>query len=186
MYVQASRLRPGMIIEFQGQPHSVMSILHLTPGNKRALVQSTMRNLVSGLQREHRFSATEHLVRIQLEQKNMQYLYHDGEHFHFMDTTTYDQVVIDKSLISNQVGYLKEQSTITVDYYDGRAVSIELPKTIDLQVVDTEPEIRGATASASMKRAKLETGISVNVPQFIKNGDTIRINTETGDYLERV
>lgn len=185
MFIQASRLRPGMIIEFQGQPHSVMTVLHLTPGNKRALVQTSLRNLVSGLQREHRFSATEHLTKVQLEQKSMQYLYHDGEHYHFMDSKTYDQVVINKSVISTQVGYLKEQSVLTVYYYEGIPVTIELPTTVDLEVVETEPEIRGATATASMKRAKLETGISVNVPQFVKKGDRVRINTETGQYLER-
>lgn len=185
MYVQASRLRPGMIIVYLGQPHSVMAILHLTPGNLRAMVQVKLRSIVSGLQKEHRFSATDHLEKVSLEQKSMQYLYHEGEHYYFMDVATYDQSVISKTVIAEQVGYLKEQSVINVHYYEGTPVTIELPTTVDLQVVDTEPEIRGATASASMKRAKLETGITVNVPQFIKTGDKVRINTETGQYLER-
>src|SRR3989338_3493637 len=140
MFIQASRLRPGMIVEFQGQPHSIMTVLHLTPGNKRALVQTSLRSLVSGLQKEHRFSATEHLTRVQLDQKKMQYLYHEGEHYHFMEVETYDQVVIDKVVVAAQVGFLKEQSIITVYYYEGRAVTIELPKTVDLKVVETEPE----------------------------------------------
>jgi elongation factor P len=185
MHVQASRLRPGMIIEFKGQPHTVMTIMHLTPGNKRALVQSTMRNIITGLQRDHRFSATEHLTRVHLEFKTMQYLYHEGEQYHFMNTETYDQVVIDKEAISAQVDYLKEQSVIKVGYYEGIPVTVELPKTVDLEVVETEPNIRSATASASMKKAKLETGLTVNVPQFIKEGDVVKIKTESGEYLER-
>ena len=174
-----------MLIKFQGEPHRIMTVLHLTPGNLRALVQTKMRSISSGVQREHRFSASEQVERISLEQKTMQYLYHEGDHYHFMDTTTYDQVVMDKELIAEQVGFLKESMEISVQYYEGKPVTIELPSTVDLKVKETEPEIRGATATASMKRALLETGISVNVPQFIRTGDVVRISTETGQYIER-
>ncbi|MFC2075219.1 elongation factor P [Bdellovibrionota bacterium] len=185
MYIQATKLRVGTLVIFQGQPHRVMYVQHVTPGKGQATVQTKLRNLITGNQRDQRFRSTEQIERATLENKSMQYLYSEGTQYHFMDTETYEQVVLDKETISDQIGFLKENMKIQIQFFDDRPVSMELPSVVELKVVETEPEIKGATATASLKPAILETGLKVKVPQFIRQGDVIRVSTEKREYIER-
>src|SRR6185437_11140479 len=157
-----------------------------TPGNKRGFVQAKMRNIRNGVQWDNKFRAEEDLERAILDEKQMQYLYRDGDSFHFMDTTSYEQVHIDIEVLGDAANYIVPESTISVEFYGEEPVGIELPITVDLKVVDTVPGINRATASAQVKPATLETGLVVQVPPFVSVGDRLRISTETGEYLKKV
>lgn len=184
--MNASDIRRGNVIMFNGAPHRVLEFQHRTPGNLRAFVQAKLRNLKSGLSTEARFSSTETIERVQLEQHMMQYLYKEGDEYHFMNTETYDQISLDAEALGDNVYYLVDGIQIEMEMYEGRPIGIEPPGVIELTVVETQPEMKGATASGSPKPAKLETGLVVNVPPFVKEGERVRIDTATGQYLERV
>ncbi len=182
----ASHVRKGQIILYQDVPHRVLDFQHRTPGNLRAFVQMKLRNLMSGASIGVRFSATESVERAILEQHEMQYLYSDPDHHHFMNTENYEQITLDDEALGSGKDYLVPDMRIVVEYYDGQPIGVDLPSTVDLEVTDTEPEMQGATASASYKPATLETGVVVQVPPFIKIGDKVRINPNDGTYQERV
>ncbi|MBI5504401.1 MAG: elongation factor P [Deltaproteobacteria bacterium] len=184
--MNASDIRRGNVIMFNGAPHRVLEFQHRTPGNLRAFVQAKLRNLKSGLATEARFSSTENIERVQLEQHMMQYLYKEGDTFHFMNTETYDQIGLDAEALGDNVYYLVDGIQIEMEMYEGRPIGIEPPGVIELTVVETQPEMKGATASGSPKPAKLETGLMITVPAFVKEGERVRIDTSTGQYLERV
>jgi elongation factor P len=184
--MKANKLRPGTIIKFEGDLWRVFEALHQTPGNLRARMQTKLKNLRNGAMKDHRFRSEDEVERAHLDSKQMQYLYRDGDDFHFMDTDTYEQITMTTDALGDTVLYLIPQSMITVDFYEGAAVGIELPQTVDLRVVETTPEVKGATASAQRKPATLETGLVVQVPSFIGEGEMIRVSTEEGEYLERV
>ncbi len=183
--MNASQIRRGMIILYNGQPHRVLDFQHRTPGNLRAFVQARLRNLATGLSTEVRFSSTENVERAVLEQHEMEYLYADGDLHYFMNTETYEQTPLSAEMLGDALDYLLPGTRIEVDYYNGQPIGVELPSSVELEVVETEPELRGATASASYKPAKLETGVVVQVPPFIKQGDRIRVNPNDGTYIER-
>ena len=184
--IQATRLRKGMIVKLGEDLFRVMDLHHLTPGNKRGFVQARMRNLrTSGLV-DHKFRSDDDVERAILDEREMQYLYSDGGAHHFMDTTTYEQIHMPAELLGDSVQYLISNATIRVEFYDGQPVGIELPQTVDLRVEDTGPGIKGATASAQVKPATLETGLVISVPSFVNEGDKVRVNTETGEYQSRV
>ncbi len=183
--MNASQIRRGMIILYNGQPHRVLDFQHRTPGNLRAFVQARLRNLATGLSTEVRFSSTENVERAVLEQHEMEYLYADGDLHYFMNTETYEQTPLSAEMLGDALDYLLPGTRIDVDYYNGQPIGVELPSSVELEVVETEPELRGATASASYKPAKLETGVVVQVPPFIKQGDRIRVNPSDGTYIER-
>lgn len=183
--MNASQIRRGMIILYNGQPHRVLDFQHRTPGNLRAFVQARLRNLATGLSTEVRFSSTENVERAVLEQHEMEYLYADGDLHYFMNTETYEQTPLAAEMLGDALDYLLPGTRIEVDYYNGQPIGVELPSSVELEVVETEPELRGATASASYKPAKLETGVVVQVPPFIKQGDRIRVNPNEGTYIER-
>jgi len=183
--MKANRLKAGDIIIFEGELWRVFQTEHQTPGNLRARVQTKLKNLRSGSMKDHRFRSEEDVDKAHLDNKQMQYLYADGDTHHFMDLETYDQVHIMAEVLGDNVLYLKADATIAVDFHEGNPVGIELPVTVDLRVVETTPEVKGATASAQRKPAKLETGLIVQVPSFIGEGELIRISTEDGGYLER-
>jgi elongation factor P len=183
--MNASQIRRGMIILYNGQPHRVLDFQHRTPGNLRAFVQARLRNLATGLSTEVRFSSTENVERAVLEQHEMEYLYADGDLHYFMNTETYEQTPLASEMLGEALNYLLPGARIEVDYYNGQPIGVELPSSVELEVVETEPELRGATASASYKPAKLETGVVVQVPPFIKQGDRIRVNPNEGTYIER-
>ncbi len=183
--VQATRLRKGMLIKMNANLFRVLELNHVTPGNKRGFVQSKMRNIRTGTLTDHKFSSGDYVERALLDSRKMQYLYADGEGYHFMDTESYEQVTLDGGTLGEAVNYLLPEETITVEFVENAPIGIALPLTVDLVVEETAPAIKGATASAQLKPARLETGLVVQVPPFIANGDTVRVNTETGEYQSR-
>jgi elongation factor P len=184
--VQATRLRKGMLIKLDNDLFRIMELHHLTPGNKRAHIQVRMRNIRTQSLADHKFRAEEDVERAILDEREMQYLYNDGDHFYFMDTSTYEQIHIAAEALGDSKDYLIPDSTIRVEFYDVEPVGIELPPTVDLVVKQTVPGIKGATASAQVKPATLETGLVIQVPPFVNEGDKVRVNTETGEYQSRV
>jgi len=175
-----------MCILHDGDVCRLMSVTHRTPGNLRAFVQVRMRNLRTGNSFEHRFSSTESVERAMLDTSPMEYLYSDGDQHHFMNQETYEQVALADETLGDGMLYLLPNAVIRVDFYEGNPVGIELPTTVVLEVVDTEPSIKGATASASYKPAKLETGLTIQVPPFIESGTRIELDTRENKYLRRV
>lgn len=184
--IYATQLRPGMIIRFNGELYSIFSVYHRTPGNKRGFVQAKMRNLRNQAMIEHRFSSEDRVERATLEQHDFEFLYADGDTYYFMNSETFEQIHLDKSVLGDAVQYLVPQLQVTVLFFEGQPVSVELPATVDLTVVETEPGLRTATASAVTKPARLETGLVIQVPPFVNQGDKVRVNTAEGTYLERV
>ena len=183
--VQATRLRKGNLIKVGNDLFRILELHHLTPGNKRAHIQVRMRNIRSLMLADHKFRAEEDVERAILDEREMQYLYNDGDHYYFMDTSTYEQIHISSEALGDSKNYLVADSIIRVEFYDVEPVGIELPATVDLIVKETVPGIKGATASAQVKPATLETGLVVQVPPFVNEGDKIRVNTETGEYQSR-
>ena len=183
--IQATRLRKGMLIKVGNDLFRILDLHHLTPGNKRAHIQVRMRNIRTGTLNDHKFRAEEDVERATLDEREMQYLYNDGDTYYFMDTSTYEQIHISSEALGDAVNYLIPDSTIQVEFYESEPVGIELPQTVDLVVKETVPGIKGATASAQVKPATLETGLVVSVPSFINEGDKVRVNTETGEYQSR-
>lgn len=183
---QASALRAGMCILHAGEVCRILSVTHRTPGNLRAFVQVRMRNLRTGNSFEHRFSSTESVERAHLDTVPMEYLYSDGEHHHFMNQETYEQLPLTDEVLGDSMLYLLPNTVIKVDLYEGNPVGVELPNTVVLEIVETDPSLKGATASASYKPAKLETGLVVQVPPFLEAGTRIELDTRENKYLRRV
>jgi len=183
--ITATQLRPGMIVKFNNELYSVFSMTHRTPGNLRGFVQARMRNLRSGTMIEHRFSSEDRVEKAMLEEQEMEYLYDDGEYYYFMNTETFEQMHLMKDLLGDAVQYLIPQLHVTVEFYEGKAIGVELPATVDMKVVETEPGLKGASVSNVTKPAKMETGLVVQVPPFITEGEKIRVNTAEGTYQER-
>ena len=184
--MNANDIRKGMIILYNNEPHTVMDFQHRTPGNLRAFVQVRLRNLKNGNSFESRFSSTETIERAVLECHDMEFLYKDDNLFHFMNIENYEQVAVDGESLGDAAKYMTEGLRVQIDFYEGRPIGVDLPPTIELEVVETEPEVRGSTASNSPKPAKLSNGVVVSVPPFIKQGDKVRINPSEDKYLERV
>ena len=183
--IQATRLKKGMLIKVEQDLFRVLELQHVTPGNLRGFVRVKLRNIRSGALADQKLRSEDTLDRATLEEREMQYLYHEGEDYHFMDTVSYEQIHISSEALGDSVNYLKPEMTIQVEFYGEEPVGIELPQAVDLKVTDTAPGIKGATASAQVKPATLETGLVVQVPPFVNAGDLIRVNTETGEYLSR-
>jgi elongation factor P len=183
--LSATQLRPGMVIKFNNELYSVFSMTHRTPGNLRGFVQAKMRSLRTGSMTEHRFSSEDKVEKAQLDQQDMEYMYDDGEYFYFMNVENYEQMHLTKDLLGDATSYLIPQLKVTVEFYEGKPISVELPATVDMTVVETEPGLKGATVSNVTKPAKMETGLVVQVPPFITEGEKIRVNTSEGTYQER-
>ena len=184
--VQATQLRKGMLIKRNSDLFRVLDLHHLTPGNKRGFVQSRLRNIRSGTLTDHKFRSGDDVERAALDSREMQFLYADGDAYHFMDTESFEQSQLSGATLGDSVKYLLPDAVITVELFEGDPVGIALPLTVDLTVEETSPALKGATASAQLKPARLETGLVVQVPPFIANGDKVRVNTETGEYQARV
>ena len=178
-------MKKGMLIKIGEDLFRLLEVRHMTPGNLRAFVQVKMRNIRSGSLADNRFRSEDTVERATLDEREMQYLYQDGDAFYFMDTESFDQVHISSEALGDSVSYLKSEMTIQVEFYGTEPVGIELPLSVDLKVVETAPGIKGATASNQIKPATTETGLVVNVPPFVNEGDMIRVSTETGEYLAR-
>jgi elongation factor P len=185
MAIPATQLRPGMIIKHNNDLHSVFSVEHRTPGNLRAFIQAKLRNLRTGAMFEHRFRSPDPIEKITVDEVQMEYLYQDGDDYYFMNTENYEQIHLNKDILGDSVDYLTANLQIRVEFFDGKAVGIELPQTVDLKIIETEPGLKSATASSVTKPAKTETGLVVQVPPFINEGETIRVDTAEGTYLSR-
>ena len=185
MAIPATQLRPGMIIKHNNDLHSVFSVEHRTPGNLRAFIQAKLRNLRTGAMFEHRFRSPDPIEKVAVDEVKMEYLYHDGDNYHFMNQENYEQVSLHKTLLGEDVQWLKENTICKVEFYEGSAIAVEVPFTVELKVVKTEPSLKGATITNVYKPATLETGAVVQVPPFIEEGETIRVDTREAKYLER-
>jgi len=174
-----------MLIKLENDLFRVLDLQHFTPGNKRGFVQAKMRNIRTGQQGDNKFRAEEDVERAILDERQMQYLYRDGDSFHFMDTSTFEQIHLDAEVLGDNANYILPEMVITMEFYGDEPVGIELPVTVELKVVDTTPGINRATASAQVKPATLETGLVVNVPAHVNIGDVIRVGTENGEYLKK-
>ena len=174
-----------MLINVEGNLFRVLDVMHVTPGNLRGFVRVKLRNIRNGSLSDQKLRSEDSVERATLDEREMQYLYHEGEDYHFMDTSSYEQIHISSEALGDSVNYLKAEMTIQVEFYGEEPVGIELPQTVDLKVVETVPAIKGATATNQLKPATLETGVVVQVPPFIGEGYVIRVNTKTGEYLAR-
>ena len=183
--MKATLIRPGMIIVHEGELYSVHSVDHRTPGNKRGAMATRLRNLRSGSIIDYRFRAEDNIDRAVLDEVEFEYLYNDADGYHFMNTETFDQMHLGTDVLGDAVYYLIPNLVVKIEYYEGKPMGAILPDTVDLVVTDTEPTVQKATASAVMKPAKLETGLTINVPPFINNGDKVMVNTAEATYIKR-
>ena len=184
--ISAGDLRKGTTFEYEGQVYRVIDFLHVKPGKGAAFVRTKLRNVISGGVTDTTFNPTTKLQEAVIERKEMQYLYSDGELYYFMDEETYDQIPLNYEQVEDAIKFLKENEVATIRFYQGQAFQVEAPNFAELEVVETEPGIKGDTASNVTKAATVETGAVVQVPLFINQGDKIKIDTRTGEYLSRV
>ena len=183
--IQATRMKKGMLIKVGADLFRVLELQHVTPGNLRGFVRVKFRNIRNGALSDQKLRSEDSVERAVLDERAMQYMYRDGESFHFMDTESYEQLHISEEALGDAVNYIIPDAVINVEFYGAEPVGIELPVTVDLKVVDTTPGINRATASAQVKPATLETGLVVNVPAHVNIGDVIRVGTADGEYLKK-
>src|ERR1700722_5141228 len=184
MSIPATQMRPGMIIKFKDDLHLVFSVEHRTPGNLRAFIQAKLKNIRTGAMYTERFRSPDPIYRVHVDSINMVYLYRDG-YYYFMDQSNYEQTALKRDTLGDAVDYLTSNLLIEVSFHDGKAVGIELPTAVEMTVVQTEPGIKSATASSVTKPATTETGLVVQVPPFINEGEKIRVDTGEGAYMSR-
>jgi elongation factor P len=185
MSIPATQMRPGMIIKHRDQLHLVFKVEHRTPGNLRAFIQAKLRNLKTGAMFEERFRSADAIDKVVVDEVSMEFLYNDGDDYYFMNPVDYEQTVLKGSTLGDAIEYLTPNLQIKVSYHDGQAVGIDLPASVELTVIETEPGLKSATASSVSKPAKTETGLVVQVPAFINEGEKIRVDTSEGAYLSR-
>ncbi|MBN1863202.1 MAG: elongation factor P [Dehalococcoidales bacterium] len=183
--LNASELRKGVTIELDGKLYQVTDYQHIKM-KRTALARVKLRNIIDGHTIEQTFQNTEKFVRARLEYRNTQYLYNDGGLYYFMDEENFEQTSLDESQLGDAINYLKENMSLQIASYKDKLVGVELPITVELEVTETGPSFKGDTASAGTKPATLETGLTIQVPMFISEGDTIKVDTRSGSYLERV
>ena len=184
--ISTNDFKRGTKIEFKGEPYEVLEFQHVKMGRGGAFVRTKLKGLKTGKIIEETFSAGDKLPRAQLEEKEMQYLYNQGDLYYFMDNETYEQLPVSEEQLGDSRLYLKENMNVYILYYKDEPIAVELPITVELEVVETEPGVKGDTASGGSKPAKLETGAMVKVPLHINEGDIIKVDTRTGEYIERV
>ncbi len=185
MAMPATQIRRGMVLVFEGEPCRVLEFRHHTPGNLRAMVQAKLKNLRSGSSFEHRFRAADSVERASMETHDLEFLYKGGDTYHFMNTENYDQLEMDEEMLGDSAQWMQPGMQIQAEYYDGRPIGIQLPNSLTLEIVDTAPVMKTATKTASTKPAKLENGVTVNVPEFVSTGERVRVNPQTGEYVDR-
>jgi len=183
--ISAGEFRKGMTFEMNGEPHVVVDFQHVKPGKGAAFVRTKYKNILTGATREEAFNPNDKFENAHIETKQMQYLYEDGELYYFMDGQTYDQVPLMKDQVEDAIRWLRENDTATIKFYKGAAFLVEAPNFVTLKVIDTEPGVKGDTATNVTKAATLETGAVVQVPIFIEAGEVLQIDTRTGEYLSR-
>jgi len=184
--LKATQLRPGMIIKHDNDLCVIYSVDHRTPGNKRGSMQTKMRNLRSGSMIDYRFRAEEFVEKVVVDEIAFEYLYSDGDGHHFMNTSNYEQLALHDDVVGDTKDYLISNLPVKIEYYDDKPIGVLLPDTVDMKVIETEQTIQKATASAVMKPAKLETGLVINVPPFVGEGDKVKVDTSEGRYIQRI
>lgn len=185
MAIPATQIRRGMVLVMNGEPCRVVEFRHHTPGNLRAMVQAKLRNLRTGSGFEHRFRAADSVEPASMETHELEFLYQGGDTYHYMNTQNYDQLELDGETLGDAASWMQPGMKIMAEFYEGRPVAIQLPNAVELEIVETSPVMKTATKTASNKPAKLENGMTVNVPEFISTGERIRVNPNTGEYLDR-
>jgi len=185
MAIPATQIRRGMVIVFEGEPCRVVEFRHHTPGNLRAMIQTKLRSIRTGSSFEHRFRSVDTIEKASLEQHEMEYLYSDGSHHHFMNTETFEQTALSDDDLGDAAQWLTPGLKIQVEFYEGTPIGIDLPPSLELTVTQTEPSLKGATVSNVNKPATLETGVTIQVPPFVNEGDRIRVDPGEGRYIER-
>ncbi len=185
MQINSTSIRSGMILDVSGNLWRVGRTHHVTPGKGVACMQVEMRNIETGTKTNKRFNSTERVERVRLSQHSMQFLYHDSGSYHFMDMETYEQMELDEALMEEAKPFLLPETEVMVEMHEGRPLNVQLPKTVTLEVVETDAAIKGQTATGSYKPGKLETGADILVPPYLEAGTRIKVNTEDGTYIER-
>jgi elongation factor P len=185
MAIPATQIRRGMVIVFEGQPCKVLEFRHHTPGNLRAMIQTKLRNIRTGASFEHRFRSADTVDKASLEQHEMEYLYSDGSHYHFMNTENYEQTALSEEELGDAAPWLIAGMRIQAEFYEGAPIGIDLPPSMELTVTRTEPTLKSATVSNVNKPATLENGMTITVPPFVNEGDRIRVDPSEGRYIER-
>ena len=183
--ITAGDFRKGMTFEIEGEPHVVVDFQHVKPGKGAAFVRTKYKNILTGAIREDAFNPTEKFNEAHIDTKQMQYLYNDGELYYFMDQDTYEQVPLSQEDVADAIQYLRENDMATIKFYNGTPFSVEAPNFVDLKVTETEPGVKGDTATNVTKAATVETGAVIQVPIFIEEGEMIQIDTRSGEYLGR-
>jgi len=183
--MKATSIRKGNIVRYNGQIYRVMMMDHVTPGKGRAHIQTKLRKLEDGTQTEVRFRSSDDVERVVMETKQMQYLYGDQEGHHFMDTASYEQVMLMEEALGDGAKYLMPEMNVSIEWFEGKPIGVELPPMVELKVIETAPGIKDSTAQAQRKPATMENGLIVQVPAFIEEGEVIRVSTLDGSYSER-
>ncbi len=184
--ISAGDFRNGITIEFEGNVYQIVEFQHVKPGKGAAFVRTKLKNIINGGVVEKTFRPTEKCPQARIDRKDMQYLYSDGDLFNFMDTETYDQIALNGDTVGDALKFVKENEMVKICSYNGSVFAIEPPLFVELQITDTEPGFKGDTATGATKPAIVETGAKVMVPLFVENGEVIKIDTRTGEYLSRV
>jgi len=186
MWIQATQLRSGMLISYEGELHRIMSVEHFAMATQAGIIKAKLRNLRTGTQGERRINPREKVERVTLDQRIMEFLYQSGDEYYFMDTETYEQIPLTEDILGTIVSYLVPNLRLEIEFFEEQTpIAVTPPKTVDLKVTDTAPALKGATVTNQLKPAETETGLVVNVPAFVSPGDVIRVETETGNYLSR-
>ncbi len=181
-----NEFRKGLKIEFNGDPFIIVEFQHIKPGKGNAFVRTRIKNLINGNVIEHNFRAGDKVEEPDLEQKKMEYLYYEGDEYYFMDTKNYEQIQVTRDHLGEAPDYMMEHSEVSILYYQGEPIGVDIPNFVELAVAQTEPATRGDTVSGASKNATLETGKLIKVPLFINAGDVLKIDTRSGEYIERV
>ncbi len=184
--IVATQLRVGNLVLYNGKPHRVAAMQHRTPGNLRGFVQAKLVNIENGSNQEVRFATDEKLEKAQLDQHKLQFSYKAGDEFNFMNQESYEMIALARDVLGDSAGYLTDGMVITADYWEGRVVGIEPPMFVELEVKETTPNIKGAAVQNTNKPAILETGLEIKVPPYIEEGDRVKVDTRTGEFVERV
>lgn len=184
--IMAGDFKKGLTIEINGDIYQIIDFQHVKPGKGAAFVRAKIKNLKTGAIKEDTFNPSEKYPKAHIETKEMQYLYSDGELYHFMDTTTYEQIALNHDNVEEAIKYIKENDVAIMKFYEGKPFQVDAPNFVELVITHTEPGIKGDTATGATKPAEVETGATINVPLFVNIGDKIKIDTRTGEYLSRV
>jgi elongation factor P len=185
MAFPATQIRRGMVLVFEGEPCRVVDFRHHTPGNLRAMVQAKLKNIRTGASFDHRFRAADSIERAAMETHDLEFMYSGAGTYHFMNTENYDQIEMDDEALGDAAQWMQPGMKIQAEYYNGNPIGIQLPNSLNLEIVDTAPVMKTATKTASTKPAKLSNGVTINVPEFIAQGERVRVNPTTGEYMDR-